>query len=78
LDSAFPNTRFQYAWHSTEHDFTEFTLDHLLSGEGFMAHGWGLYFAKSLKKNKKNYFDKLGRSKYSGKFSYYVNGHDVT
>lgn len=63
LNKAFPGKRFQYAWHSTPHDFDAFTLEHLLSGEGFMAHGWGLYFAKSLRKNKKNYFDSFSMQK---------------
>ena len=77
LEKAFPGRRFQYAWHSTPHDFDEFTLDHLLSGEGFMAHGWGLYFAKSLRKNKERYFDRLGKQSNSIP-KIYINGINVT
>jgi hypothetical protein len=66
LNKAFPNVRFQLdwknwqdAWHSTTHDFDDFTLDHLLEGEGAMAHGWGLYLQKSLLLNKQHYFDRF-------------------
>ncbi len=36
---------YQRAWHGTPHIFDQFTLDHIGSGEGVQAHGWGLYFA---------------------------------
>ena len=36
---------YQRAWHGTPHIFDQFTLDHIGSGEGAQAHGWGLYFA---------------------------------
>jgi N12 class adenine-specific DNA methylase/predicted RNA methylase len=32
------------AWHGTPHDFDEFSLDKIGSGEGAQAFGWGLYF----------------------------------
>ena len=38
---------YQRAWHGTPHIFDQFTLDHIGSGEGAQAHGWGLYFALS-------------------------------
>ncbi|HBF39769.1 MAG TPA: hypothetical protein DDW50_20955 [Firmicutes bacterium] len=33
------------AWHGSPHDFEKFMLDHIGSGEGQQAYGWGLYFA---------------------------------
>lgn len=36
----------QSAWHGTPHDFREFLLEMIGTGEGAQAHGWGLYFAK--------------------------------
>ena len=72
LNKAFPGRRFQYAWHGSVHDFQEFTLDHLLSGEGAMAHGWGLYFGIDLLNNKTRYYDRFNRKKRSLKV--YVNG----
>lgn len=39
------NTFFQSAYHGTPHRFDKFSLDHIGSGEGNQAHGWGLYFA---------------------------------
>lgn len=35
----------QIAYHGTPYVFDRFTLDHIGSGEGAQAHGWGLYFA---------------------------------
>ena len=37
----------QLAWHGSPHDFDEFDLGAIGSGEGNQAHGWGLYFAKN-------------------------------
>ena len=37
----------QTAWHGSPHDFDEFDLGAIGSGEGNQAHGWGLYFAKN-------------------------------
>ncbi|MDR0249980.1 MAG: hypothetical protein LBI35_01500 [Burkholderiales bacterium] len=36
---------FQPAYHGTPYRFDKFTLDHIGSGEGNQAYGWGLYFA---------------------------------
>ncbi|TIW23769.1 MAG: hypothetical protein E5V63_24210 [Mesorhizobium sp.] len=36
---------FQSAWHGTPHDFDQFSLDKIGTGEGAQAFGWGLYFA---------------------------------
>lgn len=37
---------YQSAWHGSPHDFDEFDLGAIGTGEGNQAHGWGLYFAK--------------------------------
>lgn len=41
------NPYFQKAYHGSPHDFNEFDLGAIGSGEGNQAHGWGLYFAKN-------------------------------
>lgn len=40
------NVFYQSAWHGSPHDFDEFDLGAIGTGEGNQAHGWGLYFAK--------------------------------
>lgn len=35
------------AWHGSPHNFTTFSLDHIGTGEGAHAYGWGLYFAEN-------------------------------
>ena len=45
---------YQAAWHGSPHDFDEFDLGKIGTGEGAQAHGWGLYFAKK-KSVSKNY-----------------------
>ena len=40
------NIYHQSAWHGTPHDFAEFLLSAIGTGEGTQVHGWGLYFAK--------------------------------
>ncbi len=35
----------QMAWHGSPHTFDEFKLQHIGSGEGAQAYGWGMYFA---------------------------------
>ena len=40
---------YQAAWHGSPHNFDEFDLGAIGSGEGNQAHGWGLYFAKDKK-----------------------------
>lgn len=40
---------FQTAYHGTPHRFDEFSLEHIGTGEGAQAHGWGLYFAQDRK-----------------------------
>lgn len=41
------NIYHQSAWHGTPHDFAEFLLSAIGTGEGAQAHGWGLYFAQN-------------------------------
>ena len=38
---------YQSAYHGTPHNFDEFSIDNIGSGEGAQAHGWGLYFAEN-------------------------------
>lgn len=55
-----PNILLQAAYHGSPHDFDKFTLDHIGSGEGANAYGWGLYFASN-KQVAKFYKDKLAK-----------------
>ena len=48
----------QTAWHGSPHDFDEFDLGAIGSGEGAQFYGWGLYFAKN-KEMAKNYKEVL-------------------
>nr|DAK57272.1 MAG TPA: crystallin beta/gamma motif-containing protein [Caudoviricetes sp.] len=43
------NIFYQSAWHGSPHDFDEFDLGAIGTGEGNQVHGWGLYFAKDKK-----------------------------
>lgn len=58
----------QAAWHGSPHDFDEFDLGAIGTGEGNQAHGWGLYFAKD-KKVSKLYKDVLSKAQSSNKSS---------
>jgi len=49
---------YQTAWHGSPHDFDEFDLGAIGSGEGAQFYGWGLYFAKN-KEMAKNYKEVL-------------------
>lgn len=40
---------YQAAWYGSPHNFDEFDLGAIGSGEGNQVHGWGLYFAKDKK-----------------------------
>lgn len=59
---------YQAAWHGSPHDFDEFDLGAIGSGEGNQAHGWGLYFAKD-KKVSKLYKEVLSKAQDSNKSS---------
>lgn len=37
----------QRAWHGSPHIFDTFSTEHIGTGEGAQAHGWGLYFAEN-------------------------------
>ena len=58
----------QSAWHGSPHDFDEFDLGAIGTGEGNQAHGWGLYFAKD-KKVSKLYKEVLSKEQGSNKSS---------
>lgn len=45
FDSGRNDVLYQMAYHGSPAQFDKFTLDHIGSGEGAQAHGWGLYFA---------------------------------
>ena len=62
------NIFYQSAWHGSPHDFAEFDLGAIGTGEGNQAHGWGLYFAKD-KKVSKQYKDVLSKLQGSNKSS---------
>lgn len=67
---------YQAAWHGSPHDFDEFDLGAIGTGEGNQAHGWGLYFAKD-KKIAENYRDILGANSIeivTEKTKYKING----
>lgn len=59
---------YQAAWHGSPHDFDEFDLGAIGSGEGNQAHGWGLYFAQD-KKVSKLYKEVLSKAQGSNKSS---------
>lgn len=40
-----PRILYQAAYHGTPHLFDKFSTDHIGTGEGAQAYGWGLYFA---------------------------------
>lgn len=42
-----PESLDQTAYHGTPHRFDDFSLEHIGTGEGAQAHGWGLYFAQN-------------------------------
>ncbi|MBP3730317.1 MAG: hypothetical protein J6I40_02460, partial [Mailhella sp.] len=58
-------TLFQRAFHGSPHRFEQFMLEHIGTGEGAQAHGWGLYFAKT-KRTAERYRKGLQKSKGSG------------
>lgn len=69
----------QSAWHGSPHRFTKFTTSAIGTGEGFQAHGWGLYFAFT-RETGEEYRNRL--SKRSGKnrkpFIIEYDGQDIT
>lgn len=53
-----PESLDQTAYHGTPHKFKDFSLEHIGTGEGAQAHGWGLYFAQD-RKVSEDYRNKL-------------------
>lgn len=53
------------AYHGTPHRFAKFSTDHVGTGEGYQAFGWGLYFTDS-KKIAEYYKNKLSKSSLVG------------
>ena len=62
------NIFYQVAWHGSPHDFDEFDLGAIGSGEGAQFYGWGLYFAKN-KEMAKNYKEVLSNVRETDKSS---------
>ena len=50
------------AYHGTPHNFEDFSLKHISSGEGHQVHGWGLYFSLD-KEIAREYKTRLGTIK---------------
>ncbi|MCD7740091.1 MAG: hypothetical protein LUH11_01930 [Candidatus Gastranaerophilales bacterium] len=73
FDSNNPNIYYQSVYHGTPHRFDEFSTEHIGTGEGAQAHGWGLYFAED-KNVSEDYRETLAQSlknaKYNGKLIY--------
>lgn len=59
---------FQSAYHGAPRKFDRFSTEHIGSGEGAQAHGWGLYFAAN-KEISHGYMERLseGEWRYKGK-----------
>ena len=57
------NIHYQAAYHGTPHVFDTFSVEHIGSGEGMQAHGWGLYFAQN-KNTAKGYQERLRKHGY--------------
>lgn len=73
------NPYFQKAYHGSPHDFNEFDLGAIGSGEGAIGHGWGLYFAKnkSVAKNYKSVLSEVHGSTKSSLFEVDVPNNNV-
>lgn len=54
--------KYSIAYHGTQHDFDQFDVGKIGTGEGSQVHGWGLYFAKDRKVSEK-YRDVLSEDK---------------
>lgn len=50
---------FQTAWHGSPHDFDQFDLGAIGTGEGAQVHGWGLYFAGTREVSQERYVKRL-------------------
>ena len=79
VNDAQGNPYFQKAYHGSPHDFNEFDLGAIGSGEGAIGHGWGLYFAKnkSVAKNYKAVLSEVHGSTKSSLFEVDVPNNNV-
>ncbi len=66
-------TFFQTAWHGSPHDFDQFDLGAIGTGEGAQVHGWGLYFAAN-REVSEGYKDFLSRDVVEQKHYLYLLG----
>lgn len=64
---------FQTAWHGSPHDFDQFDLGAIGTGEGAQVHGWGLYFAAN-REVSEGYKDFLSRDVVEQKHYLYLLG----
>ena len=62
----------QRAWHGSPHTFDRFSTEHIGTGEGAQAHGWGLYFAAD-QEVAEGYRERLADDNWWSEWS--VNGH---
>ena len=67
-----PDLKLSVAWHGSPHVFETFASDHIGSGEGAQAHGWGLYFAQE-REVAEGYRERLANDSWWSEWS--VNGH---
>ncbi len=73
--------RFAAAWHGTPHDFDEFDVNKINTGEGAQAFGWGLYFTskKAIAEHYRNGLSRTrGMKSHKGKVIVGTSGDDVT
>ena len=71
-----PESLDQTAYHGTPHKFKDFSLEHIGTGEGAQAHGWGLYFAEN-KDVSEDYRRRLGVGERGQLFEVDIPENDV-
>ena len=57
--------KYSIAYHGTQHEFDQFDVGKIGSGEGSQVHGWGIYFAKD-RKISEGYRDLLSDNEHKG------------
>ena len=67
------DTFYQQGWHGTPHDFEQFDLSKIGTGEGMQAHGWGVYISGS-KKTAEGYRQRLTGSFFEKRITYLYDG----
>lgn len=65
------------AWHGSPHIFETFLTDHIGTGEGAQAHGWGLYFAKD-RDVAASYRKRLSRNQGGEDYEIYIGRREAT